>query len=1445
MELKVLLASLIALIAATSQPAGSTEIYVDSNRGISNTTCCPTDNSENHTVPCKTLTLGLECVHYVSLATPVTLVVSEGAYVLTNDSSLTVVEGRSGGFAITGNCSVGNGTCVKIHCERGAGFTFVRSEEIYLEKLSFSGCGFPNNSTSKDFSLLGSEAHFQKVKSTLYFLLCRNITLSEITVKDTDGTGIVMYSTVGTNTITNSRFMSNKPHMEASDTFTGGGGVYIEFAYCLPGNNSCFNGPSNVPYNYTTGSAYSITNSIFAENVANVTDTSQFTFILPQKGNHLAFGRGGGLSIFFKGSAMKNSVIVEGCELYNNTALWGSGLFVEVQDCSSNNSVSVNNSTLSGNECLYKESSSQGTGGGGARLGFIFFEDTHAQFNSIRFENSVFSDNAAFFGGGVSFYAAREPTESRPTNSLVFVNTTWYGNVARAGSGADLSAWHTVPMGATATVNFTDCLFRENNGKYTTQQISTVAIGTLYLDGISVFFMGNNLFLRNTHSALAAISAGIYLMPNSSVNFTENLGRHGAGVALLGAAFIQTHPFSTAVFVNNSAVIAGGAIYQNSIGEHDLINSRNCFIRYSDITATPTNWSSSFRFSGNRANGRNESIFATSLLICQWGGAFGNSSGDLSRVFCWSDNWSYGGGNCTTEVRTLPAQFRSSSDFRLETFPGERRWMHLTMLDDRGSDVTDSSVFLAKSLDQYIEVDSSSQYISDNHIDVHSSNLTGNKDVRGSVLLETINPRVIQAILNITVYPCPPGMKSVGGSDSASCQCQGDYEGVIECNATGFYSRIQHGSWIGVYQYNGIDSVVASSTPYFNRTSSEVFIELPRKIERVDATLCGSVNRTGTVCGRCIDGFGPSLHTLKCVRCDAEYMWAVYLVSQYLPLTLLFLLVIVLDIRVTSPAANAFIFFAQVLPFSFTLNGGGTIYLSRTSDNFVKVYTFIYSIWSLEFFQLDNICLSPHISSLMAITITYLEAAYPLVLIGLVSAIVWMYERGFRCVLCICRPFHFLLARFQQRWNIRRSLIHTFASFVLLSYSRFILVSFLLLTTTPLLNDKGRRFGPRYGVVFYDGTVPFFSGKHAPFAILSILVLLVFALATPLLLIVPSLSRNLAIVRRKWPKVCRFFPSCNRCTVANLPKLNAFLEAFHGCYRDGTNTTRKSTEFDYRWCSGFYLVLRIALFAVYAFTPDWFLQYTFLQFYCTVAIVVFVILRPYKDDFYNKLDATMFLLLLGINTLTMYNYSRTVVGSNPSVVAFSLQCILLLLPLVYISIVVSKHLYRYVRACCTERNMHSSTAADIDDSEQDRLVGDVDSEGPLTQSGSRDYLTFMEQTGRLDGLNVYRPASTTNTSQHTNEQSPASTERDSGNCVSPSSNSSRPTPSSPFDSHRVTKSQEFESLPPSERRVSRGSGERVSPSGERNDERGGERVSYGSGGNTHGGQKSRSRNTLS
>ena len=859
----------------------------------------------------------------------------------------------------------------------------------------------------------------------------------------------------------------------------------------------------------------------------------------------------------------------------------------------------------------------------------------------------------------------------------------------------------------------------------------------MYVDSIPVFFQISVTFEDNTHSALAAVNTGIYVAPNTTVQFYRNSGRAGAAVALLGYAFIEASDRSKFLFFNNTAEIKGGAIRGESIGEHDLISSRNCFIRYNNISLQPENWTAEFVFSNNMANGERNSIYATALLSCIWGGAYGSATLDSSKVFCWKDTWIYTSGDCLQEIQTAPAGFNQS--LPISIVPGQRVWMPIRVHDDRNVTVTNSTVFIARSSSSDVVIDRSAYYISDNSIEVHSN--ASNSSV--NVFLSTIGPRIIHTTLNVTIQSCPPGL-SLNHSDNAaeaSCICISDhiFDGRVICNGATFSSRLQRGAWIGKFIHNGEEHIVAQDCPFCLSISDDRYFDLPPHVNDLDECLCGKINRKGPPCGECKEGYGPAVNTVDytCVKCVSK-KWLLYLATEYFPIVVLFVLVILFDIRATTAAANGFIFFAQVVPVAFTLNGNGIIELNNV--NYIKklqdIYIILYDIWNLNYFRpfQPPFCFNDKIGTLKLISMVYLTAVFPLLLIIVVSGCVWLYECGFKPALWLGRPIHWGLARFQHVWNIERSLIHAFATFILLSYTKFALISFRLLTNAPLVNANADSVGP--GVVYYEGTIPFFSSRHKPYIAIAIIVLLTFVSVPPILLSIPSLLHNLQkcsnffAPETKVKQLLNAFNTPKLRWILNVfhhPKLQQFLDAFHGCYKDGTEK-----NCDYRWFAGLYFILRAIIFAVFPLTLNLMMLYVFLQFLCIAGIIAFLTFRPYKEDFYNKLDALMFILLVSINTLTMYNYHIVTIGSNPSENAFYIQYVLMFLPILYATCIVVLYMYRK----CLAMKCRTLTFARYDHEEENEEL----EEGEGTGLVNGDFLTFAQSTGRLHGTNIYRPA---------------------------------------------------------------------------------------------------------
>ena len=87
--------------------------------------------------------------------------------------------------------------------------------------------------------------------------------------------------------------------------------------------------------------------------------------------------------------------------------------------------------------------------------------------------------------------------------------------------------------------------------------------------------------------------------------------------------------------------------------------------------------------------------------------------------------------------------------------------------------------------------------------------------------------------------------------------------------------------------------------------------------------------------------------------------------------------------------------------------------------------------------------------------------------------------------------------------------IHGIASFLILSYAKFLLVSFDILRPVDASGFGGERVAT---LVFLDGSSTHFSNKHYPYAILALLALCIFVIPVPLILILCT-GYNVSSVR--------------------------------------------------------------------------------------------------------------------------------------------------------------------------------------------------------------------------------------------------------------------------------------------------------------------------------------------
>jgi len=234
--------------------------------------------------------------------------------------------------------------------------------------------------------------------------------------------------------------------------------------------------------------------------------------------------------------------------------------------------------------------------------------------------------------------------------------------------------------------------------------------------------------------------------------------------------------------------------------------------------------------------------------------------------------------------------------------------------------------------------------------------------------------------------------------------------------------------------------------------SNITYGKIPNNIHYLNSAMCKAYNRTGTLCGECLNNtfIRSYSYDMSCSNCDdILYSRLKYIAAAFLPLTLFCLVVIVCQINIPSSQILGFVFFSQILT-SPTFARTILLYLhTKSKHSAVKIFgqftgTF-YGIWNLDFFRFFdlNICLKNN--SLTTISLDFFIAIYPLVIIAFIYIIILLHDSNWKIVVTIVKPLKVCFAKFNSPENMGTSLINAFATFLFLSNVKFLNVCLDLL----------------------------------------------------------------------------------------------------------------------------------------------------------------------------------------------------------------------------------------------------------------------------------------------------------------------------------------------------------------------------------------------------------------
>ena len=540
---------------------------------------------------------------------------------------------------------------------------------------------------------------------------------------------------------------------------------------------------------------------------------------------------------------------------------------------------------------------------------------------------------------------------------------------------------------------------------------------------------------------------------------------------------------------------------------------------------------------------------------------------------------------------------------------------------------------------------------------------------------------------------------------NGTCTCGDDVNGIVRCDES-----TREISMLDCYcmTYSNSTGPVVGACFYNcgNHLIDELYDLLPSNVTELNTYMCGHLNREGQLCGKCKENNSIPVYSydMKCVQCSTSpFNWVKYILAAFLPLTVFLVFIVSCRLSATSPKLLAFVFFSH-LP---SIGPNARVILAATEPyptpaNLAKVLLTLYGIWNLDFFRtlLPHICVN--IDTLQALALDYAVAFYPMILLVVAYALIEAHSCNFKVISIMCRPFYRCTEHLRSQWDVRNSIVDAFATFLLLSYVKLLSVSSDLLIPTQVHNINGSLVGL---YLYYDATIEYFGDTHLPYAVLAVFVMLVFILLPLLLLLL-------------YPMRC--FQHCLSCCGVRWHALPIFIDAFQGCYKDGTDGTR-----DCRYFAAAFLFVRISLFFIYALSQTKLFYGTALFVFIPLAMAI-AIMQPYKPRFstYNAVDSVLVLLAaLLCATFVCANFAE--LRAHKLLIMFftSLSYIVGVLPLFYVSFITlhwmcsqrqfGQRMIGRLRSRI-EENRRQMVAVGSEESLPDRLINPEEYEEDLT-----------------------------------------------------------------------------------------------------------------------------------
>lgn len=1103
---------------------------------------------------------------------------------------------------------------VKCLTNTSAGFSFTEIKNLTLKNFVIEECGFLLESVG--------EMKQRHTLAAVNLQECTDVAVANISIIEAAGIGLALKCAYGEVNIAQSRFERNGP--PSGDVV--GKGLHIDWS------RACNMRVTKVM----------VDGCQFINNGARVSNETE-------EGADC----GAGISINAADASNMKLVISDSVFVGNEVSRYGGGIFVSLSQTARNCQIVVQYSQFSHNGAKF---------GGAMYIEYTSDEEpflTNFINNSLLLNSNLFEHNhAVMIGGAVSLFSVRSAHRYTEVQ-VVFENCTLLSNMAQFGGALAFlpDTWTPYAPGYLPEPVLKDCTIDRNGvTKYKLPYARNQYVrggGAIYCIGHTLILEGENKLTHNKGSAVYFGFSSLILANYSITEFANNLARDGGAVYLL-ASVLYIGSETSMSFTGNRASNRGGAIYQVSPDVHSVYYTQACFISpLSRVAVTERH----VVFTNNQAENEltsksGHSIFTTSILPCcrQYQNChnmskyiFNDKVGNFS--FLPKDR----SGEIVTDINH--AHFEDHKSSKPLTFiPGKERELPYTNLDDFNQ-TTCASFLVTMKHTRNSSVNFSPKY---SVLPGNLLKLYGKSFETTDITLSSTSSREIVLSFEASMQPCPPGyIQNLDESvNLISCICSmgtsGEYGGIIGCNSSLMQAYRNPNYWVGYddSKNESEDSLWTSPCPH-NFCAPDKGILLPAVADRrlLHAVAC-SGNRMGKLCGKCEPGTTVNYHSLS-MSCTPSKLchlgWLFYILSELVPVTIIFLVILIFNIPFTSGVTNSFIFFSQVsmVP-RFKAEGFPAIVHTIT-----RISRLVYLFFNLDMFVLDELsyCLWASANALDIVSFSYVTMTYSFLLIVLVIMVKNKYN---------CNCTHVANARSEKSPTLQGNVIHGLSSFLVLFSSHCVKTSIMVLTTSHVY-DKGSK--NRQVVVYFNGEIDWMSGKHLTYVIPAVAMLTSFLIPSTLLLLYPAHYKLLSALRIAES-------SCTRKVFGPLERLKPFFDSFQGCFKDHL-----------RFFSGLYFAYRY----IFLMIVTWMLAndaYFLLSLLLCFILILHSILQPYRKRLHNTIDILLLGNLTLINLISAYNVTKAdttgSVSSITSTITLWVQMVLVHIPLACVLLYLGK-----------------------------------------------------------------------------------------------------------------------------------------------------------------------------